>query len=80
MFNSIGNSPISPSSTGFGVEIGSFNVVLIMVNCMSVSSLISSLFLYQVSHRYESAGNIVVCYSFINVIVFICESILFLVV
>ena len=26
MFNSIGNSPISPSSAGFGVEIGKFNI------------------------------------------------------
>ena len=30
--NSIGSSQISPSSAGFGIEIGSFNVVLIMVN------------------------------------------------
>ena len=60
MLNSIGNSPISPSSAGFGAEIGSFNIVLIMVNCMSVSSLISSLLMYQVSHPYKSAGNIVV--------------------
>ena len=42
MFNSIETSPISPSSAGFGVEIGSFNIVLIMVNCIYVSSLISS--------------------------------------
>ena len=46
MFNSIGNSPISPSVAGFGVEIGIFNIGLIMVNCMSVSSLISSLLMY----------------------------------
>ena len=80
MFNSIGNSPTSPSSAGFGVEIESFNIVLIMVNYMSVSSLISSLLMYHVSHPYQSAGNIAVCYSFINVLVFICESISFLVV
>ena len=60
MFNSIGNSPISPSSAGFGVEIGRFNIVLIMVNYMSVSSLISSLLMFQVSHSYKSTGNIVV--------------------
>ena len=60
MFNSIGNSPISPSVAGFGVEIGIFNIGLIMVNCMSVSSLISSLLMYQVSHPYKSVGIIVV--------------------
>ena len=43
MFNSVGNFPISPSSADFGVEIGSFNIGIIMVHCMSVSSLISSL-------------------------------------
>ena len=48
MFNSIGNSPISPSSAGFGFEIGSFDIVLIIVNYMSVISLISSLLMYQV--------------------------------
>ena len=80
MFNSIGNSPISPSWADFGVEVGSFNIVLIMVNCMSVSSLISSLLMYQVSHAYKSPGSIVVWYSFINVLVFICEGISFLVV
>ena len=80
MFNSIGNSPISPSRADFGVEVGSFNIVLIMVNCMSVSSLISSLLMYQVSHPYKSPGSIVVWYSFINVLVFVCESISFLVV
>ena len=80
MFNSIGNSPISPSSAGFGVEIGNFNIVLIMVNYMPGSSLISSLLIYQVSNRHKSAGNIVVWYRFINVLVFICESIACLVV
>ena len=80
MFNSIGNYSISPSIAGFGVKIGSFHIVLIVVNCISVSSLISSLFMYQVSHPYKSAGSIVVWYSFINVLVFICESISFLVV
>ena len=80
MFNSIGNSPISSSRVGFGVEIVNFSIVLIMVNCMSVSSVISSLLIYQVSYPYKSASNIVVWYSFINVLVFICESILFLVV
>ena len=60
MFNSIENSPTSPSSAGFGVEIGSFNIVQIMVNCMSVNSLISSLLMYQVSHPYQSTGNITV--------------------
>ena len=58
MFNSIGNSPISPTCAGFGVEIGSFNIVLIIVNCTSVSFLISSPLMYQVSHLYESAGSI----------------------
>ena len=60
MFNSVGNSPISPSSAGFGVEIGSFNIVLIMVSCMFVSSLISSLLIYQISHPYKSTANVVV--------------------
>ena len=60
LFNSIGNFRISPSSAGLGVEIGSFNIVPIMVNCMSFSSLISSLLMYQVSHPYKSAGSIVV--------------------
>ena len=46
MFNSIGNSPICSSSAGIGVEIGRFNIVQIIVNCMSVSSLISSLLMY----------------------------------
>ena len=66
MFNSIGNSPISPSSAVFGVEIGSFNIVLIIVSCMSVSSSIPSLLMYEVSHLYQNAGSIVVWYSFIN--------------
>ena len=60
MFNSIGNSPISSSRVGFGVEIVNFSIVLIMVNCMSVSSVISSLLIYQVSYPYKSASNIVV--------------------
>ena len=60
MFNSVGNSPISPSSAGFGVEIRSFNIVLIMVSCMFVSSLISSLLRYQISHPYKSTANVVV--------------------
>ena len=77
MLNSIRNSPISPSSAGFGVDIGSFIIALIIVNCKSVSSLISSLFMYEVSHPCKSAGSIVVSYSFINVLVFICESISF---
>ena len=80
IFNSIGNSVISLSSASFRVEIGSLNIVLIMVNCMSVSSLISSLLMYQVSDQYKSAGSIVAWYSFINVFDFICESISFLVV
>ena len=42
---------------------------------MSVSSLMSSLLMYQVSDPYESAANIVVWYSFIDIFVFICESI-----
>ena len=69
MFNSVGNSPIFPSSAGFIVEIGSFNIVLIIVNCVSVSSLISSLLMYPVLHPYKNAGSIVVSYSFINVLV-----------
>ena len=80
MINSIGSSQISPSSAGFGIEIGSFNVVLIMVICMSVKSLISSRLMYQVSHPYKSASSIVACYSFINVPGDFCESISFLVV
>ena len=60
MFNSIGNSTISSSRAGFGVEIVNFSIVLIMVNCMSVSSVISSLLIYQVSYPYKSASNIVV--------------------
>ena len=59
MFHSLRNSPISPSSNGLGVKVGSFNIVLIMINCMSVSSLISSLLMYQVSHPYKSARNFV---------------------
>ena len=80
MFNSLRNSRISPISASFGVEIESFNIVLIMVNCISVSSLISSLLMYQVSHPYQSTGSIVVWYTFISIRVFICESTSFLVV
>ena len=80
MFNSLGNSRISPSSASFGVEIESFNIVLIIVNCICVSSLISSLLMYQVSRLYQSTSSIVVWYTFISILVFICESTSFLVV
>ena len=79
MFNSIGSSPISPSSAGFGVETGRFNIVLIMVNYMSVSSLIS--YWRTKFHIHIKALVIMLFwYSFINVLEFICESISFLVV
>ena len=68
MFNSLGKSRISPSSASFGVEIESFNIVLIMVNCICVRFLISSLLMYQVSHPYQSTGSIVVWYTFISIL------------